>query len=181
MPEAALANLRTGASQSSRLGTSPTIPDRGSSIGGASLIDFDHAMSPAVRLYSHEAVGDSEGVTFSVSDLEKVVHVQEERLLSTGNRLRNPNSILAVENYVMEGSNALRSYKTPHTASANNFASTTYSRRPKMVHHVQKMQATPFERIASNYSPLCRGLSPRTLDFIAPGVWRRRAGLSAVT
>ncbi len=168
MPEAALASSRAGASHSSRLGTSLTTPDRGASFGGASLIDFDRAMSHAVRLRSREAVVDSGELT-SVSDLEKAFHVQEERLLSTGNRLRNPSSILAVESYVMEGSNALRSYKTPHTASANNFASTTYSRRPKMVHHVQKMQATPFERIASNYSPLCRGLSPRTLDFIAPG------------
>lgn len=46
---------------------------------------------------------------------------------------------------------------------------TTYARKPRAPYTHDINTPTPSERIANNLSPLARGLSPRTLEVLAPG------------
>jgi hypothetical protein len=64
---------------------------------------------------------------------------------------------------------SLRRYNLPPKPSAISSVATTFARKPLAPHKADPRQPTPSERIANNYSPLARGLSPRTVELLAPG------------
>ena len=57
----------------------------------------------------------------------------------------------------------------PPAPSAISPVSVTFARKPQAAHKVDPRQPTPSERIANNYSPAARGLSPRTVEAFLPG------------
>eukprot|EP00798_Chlamydomonas_sp_ICE-L_P021155 gene21155-28044_t len=87
-----------------------------------------------------------------------------------GSVITSPSSALSsARQHVRAASASLRKYAMPQTPSAMSTIGTTYARRPKAPYSGDASLPTPSERIASNYTPSARGLSPRMLEFLMPG------------
>ncbi|KAG2500939.1 hypothetical protein HYH03_000764 [Edaphochlamys debaryana] len=71
--------------------------------------------------------------------------------------------------HLRAASACLRKYSLPPNPSAISGVGTTYARKPRAPYTNDINTPTPSERIANNYTPLARGLSPRTLEVLSPG------------
>ncbi|KAG2427037.1 hypothetical protein HYH02_014682 [Chlamydomonas schloesseri] len=71
--------------------------------------------------------------------------------------------------HLRAASASLRKYALPPQPTALSGVATTYARKPRAPYTKDINTPTPSERIANNLSPLARGLSPRTLEVLAPG------------
>ncbi|KAF5834888.1 hypothetical protein DUNSADRAFT_8192 [Dunaliella salina] len=74
-----------------------------------------------------------------------------------------------VVDHMRATSASLRRYNVPPTPSAISSISKTFARKPMAPHKQDARQLTPSERVASNFSPYARGMSPRTLEAFIPG------------
>jgi len=78
-------------------------------------------------------------------------------------------ALTGVVDHMRATSASLRRYNVPPTPSAISSISKTFARKPMAAHKQDARQLTPSERVASNFSPLARGISPRTLEAFIPG------------
>lgn len=78
-------------------------------------------------------------------------------------------TLTGVAAHMRAASASLRKYSVSRPASAISGLATTFARRPKPPYVGDIGAPTPCERIASNFTPRARGLSPRTLERLSPG------------
>ncbi|GAX82307.1 hypothetical protein CEUSTIGMA_g9736.t1 [Chlamydomonas eustigma] len=154
MPSSARSNSSPSAALPSRIRAS------GADVRG--IMGPSSGATSAAGAYTHSRPAARSG---SRQHQEWSVQVQQAGLVET-----LPSAAMGgVTAHMRAASASLRKYSTKPGISAISSVAITFARKPKAPYKDDARVPTPSERIANNFTPSARGLSPRTLEYMSPG------------